>query len=406
MELVHGRHLAYCTNIHRGERWAEILSNLEEHTLAVRDRVGRQQPFAIGLRLGEAAMKDLSMPGEVSALHRWLDQHRCYVFTINGFPYGRFHGVRVKEQVYAPDWTTPERLEFTCRLFDLLSEILPPEIEGSVSTVPGSFKEFIRSEDQVQTMSLNLWRCVEHLARLRDRTGRVLHLDLEPEPLCFLETTEETISFFYRLRETFGDPKMLRDHLRVNYDACHQAVEFEEPNDSMSRLRAAGVRVGKLHLSAALKAHPRPEVRTALSAFADSVYLHQVVVRAPDGRLRRHRDLPDALATEPVLHAAANTEWRIHYHVPLHAAPVPLWSTTADHLLGLLDDLAANPDDIRHLEMETYTWDVLPPQLRARSVVEQLVAEYEWTLGRLAERGLGVRGRVDIEGHDGTVPPQ
>ena len=199
MKLPHG-HLAYCTNIHRGESWAEIFAALEQHTLAVRDRVSAGAPYAIGLRLSDTAARELSDPSVLDAFRRWLDRETCYVFTINGFPYGRFHGARVKEQVYAPDWTTDARVDYTNRLFDLLARLLPDGVAGSVSTVPASFKEFITSPEQVASMRRNLWRCVEHIAALSERTGRDLHLGLEPEPLCFLETSRETVEFFNQLR--------------------------------------------------------------------------------------------------------------------------------------------------------------------------------------------------------------
>ncbi len=393
MRLSHDWQLAYCTNIHRGETWAETLANLERHTLAVRDRVGPGRPYAIGLRLGAAAARELSAPAVLTAFQRWLEQRNSYVFTINGFPYGRFHGTRVKEQVYAPDWTTPERLEYTQLLFDLLSKLVPAGVEGSVSTVPGSFKEFIHTEGQVGAMRSNLWRCVEYVAGLSERSGRHLHLGLEPEPLCFLETSEETIRFFEALRaDRPGDARLDR-HLGVNYDACHFAIEFEEAAAALAKLQAHGIRLSKVHLSSALRVPANDASRQALSAFRDDVYFHQVVARDATGRLRRFRDLDPALASAD--HAIGAAEWRVHYHVPLHCQPAPPFATTADHVLVVLDWLAARPASCCHFEMETYTWEVLPAALQAWSVVDQVVAEYEWTLARLAERGIvPVAGRA------------
>lgn len=165
MKLSHGLHLAYCTNIHRGETWPRTFEALQKHTLAVRDRVSAGKAYAIGLRLGEPAARELAEPATLRQFRGWLDRENCYVFTINGFPYGKFHGSRVKEQVYAPDWTTSDRLNYTKLLFDLLGEIVPPGVEGSVSTVPVSFKEFIRDERQLQEAAANLWRCVEHIEK-------------------------------------------------------------------------------------------------------------------------------------------------------------------------------------------------------------------------------------------------
>jgi hypothetical protein len=388
MKLKHGLHLAYCTNIHRGESWAETLEALQRHALAVRERVCPRKPYAIGLRLSDVASRELSEPATLLAFQRWLDAHDCYVFTINGFPYGRFHGTRVKEQVYAPDWTTGERVAYTNRLFELLAQLLPAGVEGSVSTVPCSFKEFITSAEQVQAMRQNLWRCVERIAALSERTGKPLHLGLEPEPLCYLETSAETVKFFDELRaDRTNDPRLDR-HLGVNYDTCHLAVEFEEPPDVVRRFRDHGVKISKIHLSSALKVRPSPVTCEALKTFADDIYFHQVIARDANGHLQRFRDLDAVLTPHSTLATPLSDEWRIHFHIPLHAQPTAHFANTTDHIFDLLDLLGANPSLCSHFEMETYTWEVMPPPLKNRSVVDQLVGEYEWTLARLAERGL------------------
>jgi hypothetical protein len=214
-----------------------------------------------------------------------------------------------------------------------------------------------------------------------------LHLGLEPEPLCLLETSDEAVRFFAQMRQEHHDDSRLSEHLGVNYDTCHLAVEFEEPQNALGALIKNGIKLSKLHLSSALKVKPTTEVRAELGKFADDIYLHQVVARGPGATRLLYRDLPDAL-THDRSDGNGRTEWRIHFHVPLHCSPTPIFDNTTDHLLGVLDILQSNPGLCSHLEMETYTWDVLPAELKSRDVVEQLVAEYEWTLGRLAERGL------------------
>ena len=387
MQLKHGLHLAYCTNIHRGESWTQTFESLQQYALAVRDRVSKGKPYAIGLRLGADAARELSEPDTLAQFRRWLDRENCYVFTINGFPYGKFHGTRVKEQVYAPDWTTNERVEYTNLLFNLLAEIVPFGVEGSVSTVPCSFKEFITTNAQVQAMRDNLWRCVEHIERVSARSGKKLHLGLEPEPLCFLETSSETAVFFEQLREEHPGDSRLREHLGVNYDTCHLAVEFEEPADVLHRFREHDIRISKLHFSSALKVVANDSTRQALKSFCEPVYFHQVIARSADGTLTRHRDLDVAL-TSDLSPPTSPDEWRIHFHVPLHFEPSSMFGTTRDHLTGVIDALAAEPNLCSHIEMETYTWEVMPPELKNRSVVDQLVSEYDWTLGELRARGL------------------
>ncbi len=387
MQLTHGVHLAYCTNIHRGETWAETLAGLERHTLAVRRRVGGDKPYAIGLRLGDVASQELAVPATLAAFRSWLDRHNAYVFTINGFPFGRFHGGRVKEQVYAPDWSQPERLAYTERLFRILSALLPKGVSGSVSTVPVSFKAFRRTPRELQAARQNLWRCVEFLERLTRETGQDLHLGLEPEPLCHLENTPECVAFFDDLRADRPGDLRLDEHLGINYDCCHLAIEYERPQEALARLRKAGIRISKIHLSNALSVRPTPEAREALRGFADDVYFHQVIERRADGELVRYSDLDEALATPLVDGPQFEREWRIHFHIPLHATPTPVFSTTSDHLSGVLDQVQASPSLCHHFEMETYTWEVMPSGLKHRNVVDQLVGEYEWTLGRFRERG-------------------
>jgi len=392
MKLSHGLHLAYCTNIHRGETWSETFEALQEYTLAVRQRVCPGGPYAIGLRLSNRAARELSDRARLLEFQRWLAHHNCYVFTINGFPFGDFHGKRIKEQVYVPDWTAPERLAYTNLLFDLLTQLVPAGIEGSVSTVPCGSKELVTTPEELKMIRGNLWKCVEHVARLSAQTGRKLHLGLEPEPICLLETSGEVIHFFDRLRAEHPNDPRLFENLGVNYDTCHLAVEFEEPDHAIDSLLRHGIKISKIHLSSALKVQPSAESWRALAPFVEPVYLHQVVVRRSDGNRVIYRDLDDALAMErepiPVGHGeSARAEWRIHFHIPLHSPPTPLFGNTTDHLLGVLDILQKNPGLCSHLEMETYTWEVLPPELRNRDVVDQLVSEYEWTLGRLAERG-------------------
>ncbi len=391
MKISDGLHLAYCTNVHRGETWAETLAALERHTLRVRRRVAPGRPYAIGLRLGQRAAAELAQPAELLAFQRWLEKHDCYVFTINGFPYGSFHGTRVKEQVYAPDWSTPARVAYTLQLFELLVRLLPSGVSGSVSTVPASFKAFVAAEPARRpAIFANLTVCGRAIAALAARSGRDLHLGLEPEPLCEIETSGETVDFFNAWRE--GEPAVERESLLrrigVNYDCCHLAVEFESPEEALGRLAAAGLRLSKLHLSSALRVRPDAAGRAALAAFVEPVYLHQVVIG--DGRTVRRRfvDLPEALADpEP---SRPDDEWRVHFHVPLHASPGTPFTDTRDHLVGALDWLQAHRGTCEHLEMETYTWEVLPPALRV-PIEEQLVREYAWTLDALAQRGLADR---------------
>ena len=388
MRLSHGIHLAYCTNIHRGGDWPETFRSLNEHTLRVRDRVSAGKPYAIGLRLGDTASRQLGQVDELDRFREWLDKNNCYVFTINGFPYGDFHGKRIKEQVYRPDWTTHERVGYTKRLFDILAELAPADAGGSVSTVPCSFKEFITTDGQVEAMRRNLWEVIEYIDALSETSGKDLHLGLEPEPLCYLETSDEMIRFYRQLRDDRPGDDRLGRRLGINYDTCHLAVEFERAADALGSLVEEGIRISKLHFSSALKVRLGAEAFDGLAGFAEDIYFHQVVARGEGGELARYRDLPDALAAAARRESAGDIEWRIHFHVPLHCPPTALFDTTADQLQAAVGVLGTNPTLCSHIEMETYTWEVLPDEMKQRDVADQLVGEYEWTLAQLAGQGI------------------
>ena len=378
-------HLAYCTNVHPGEDWAQVRASLEGPVAEVRARVAPGRRWALGLRLsGPAAVTLAKDPAELAWLRRWLDRQDAYVFTVNAFPRGPFHGTAVKERAYRPDWREPERLDYTLGVAALLAELAPDGIEPTVSTVPVTFRAFPRDADADAAMRANLVRAREGLERIAGRTGRRVRLALEPEPLCLLGTAREAADYLGALHR--ADPAS-RDWIGVNLDACHHAVEFEGAAEALRLLRAARVPVLKVHLSAALALPPAEAALTRLAAMDEPTYLHQTFLRRRDGAIERHADIPSGVAAarrDP----AAVTEARAHFHVPLHAGELgDGLRSTAPELGPLLDALVADPAACDQLEIETYTWAVLPPALRAATVADQVVREYEWTLAELARRG-------------------
>jgi sugar phosphate isomerase/epimerase len=389
-------HLTYCTNIHPGETWPEVLAALERHVPEVKRRVASDRPFGVGLRLAAAAAEALSEPAALEQLKTLLSNNDCYVFTINGFPYGPFHGRPVKEQVYQPDWRYEERIAYSNRLGDILAKLLPddPGLQGSVSTVPGTFKPLAEEPGVIEHIARNLIRHAAHLMDIKERTGRTIALALEPEPHCFLETIEETVRFFEQhlfsagaidqLIELSGLPRStaesaLRRHLGVCYDVCHAAVEFEDAAGSLEALQAAGIEVPKLQLSAALRIpEVGPQTADQLRPFDEPVYLHQVVQRR-DGQLIRHLDLPGALAT---IDQSTGAEWRVHFHVPIFLSELKDFSTTQAFLREILS-LHRDQPISQHLEVETYTWDVLPERYRQVDVATAIARELSWVSEQL-----------------------
>ncbi len=398
-------HLTYCLNIHPGETWAENLTAIRDYATAVKARVAPDRPFGLGLRLSRAAAETLRAPAERRRLREELAERGLYAFTINGFPYGRFHGARVKEQVYAPDWRTAERLEYTCLLADILADLLPDGVSGSISTLPGSFKPWIQNTADVQSMARQLAAGAKYLAGLREQTGREVHVGLEPEPFCWLEATDEVIRFFEGPLAAAcagaAEHEQVRRHLGVCLDTCHAALQFESPLAALRRYGAAGLRVSKIQLSAALEVAvergarmSRPpeeqergtgrscpqELAQALAAFCEPVYLHQTRARLADGGQLAWTDLPEAL---PALAQRGDVERvRVHYHVPLFwTGGAPLRSTAPELTAEFFRAACAATE---HLEIETYTFDVLPAELRAGGVVDSVACEFDWVRHRLA----------------------
>lgn len=389
-------HLTYCTNIHAGESWDEVRESLEAHLPRIKAAVAPNVPLGLGLRLSAIAAQALSEPTAFEQLRTFLSRHDLYVFTINAFPYGPFHGTRVKEDVYQPDWLTPERLTYSDQSAEILARLLPDGMTGSVSTVPGTFKAVAaRQPDAPRVMADNMARHAAMLVRLQRRTGREVVLALEPEPCCFLETVEETLAFFRDhlhadasaaiVAEMAGlslaeAHNALQRHIGLCYDICHGAVEFEDPADAFARLSAAGIRIAKLQLSSALRVPAvGADTEKSLAAFDDGVYLHQVVQRR-NGVITRHVDLAPAFAA---LHSGgAGGEWRVHCHVPVFLEVAGKFHSTQPTLRAALACTKAafvSP----HLEVETYTWDVLPPELRQGSRADAIAREMNWVIEEL-----------------------
>jgi sugar phosphate isomerase/epimerase len=378
--------LTYCLNVHPGETWAENFSSLRTTVLAVRDLVSPSAPFGLGLRLSAAAATTLSSPAHLAELTHFLASENLYVFTINGFPYGRFHGAPVKENVYAPDWRSPQRRDYTNQLATILSNLIPEGQTGTISTVPCSWKHWIKSPSDLDLILDHLTDSVAHCAAIAERQGRDILLALEPEPGCLLETTSETIDFFNTRLFIRGAARLgakvrsaepanvIRHHLGVCLDTCHAALQFEDPADCLRRYEADGIRVPKIQISSALRSDNSPAALEALRPYAEPVYLHQVKARTPSGEILSWTDLPHALAELP---ATSAEEVRIHFHVPLHFTSAgPLNSTASLLTPEFLTRISRDP--LNHLEIETYTWDVLPAYLRSTSIEQSIAAEFHW----------------------------
>ena len=393
--------LTYCTNIHAGESWADHFAALKQNIPVIKKRISPGASFGIGLRLSNQASLELGKQETLQNFKHWLKDEDCFVFTMNGFPYGGFHRTKVKDQVHAPDWTTSDRVSYTIRLFNILSELLPAGMEGGISTSPLSYKYWKTGGQQhnvIESATKNVLQVIEHLIGIRHTTGTHLHLDIEPEPDGLLGNGPEFFDWNEQYLMPIGkdylakqlgyteeqSAEAIRDHLQLCYDVCHFAVGYEDHAAVVRKIRERKIRVGKIQISAALKAampmeqSKREPVIHAFQQFNESTYLHQVVARQKDGSFRQYPDLPEALAD------AANpstTEWRSHFHVPLFIHDYGLLQSTQTDIKEVLA-LHADKRFTNHLEVETYTWEVLPDAMKLPQS-ESIIREMEWVMNFL-----------------------
>ncbi len=385
--------LAYGMNVHPGGGVDALEAAIASTVTPLRDRLGVEGTMGLAIRLDAEAVFELHEDEDRRRLLRdLLASEDLFAFTGNAFVAGDFHDVRgVKAEVYRPTWATQARVAYTIAFADVLADLAPAGSSLSLSTAPGSFRPFREAPGFDDRAAANLVRVGAHLTRLHEKTGVHVVLGLEPEPLCTIETTAEAIEFFRGPLARASDAgPVARSHLGVCYDVCHQAVEFEDPVANLEALSRAGVAVAKLQASCALELPDGadPVGRAVLARFDEPRWLHQTVARLRDGTVIRAKDLPDALTGERAAEfRAADGPWRVHFHVPVHqpTAIPPLRTTRAD--LERTLRVVATGTTTAHVEIETYTWDALPSEVRAGTLVESLARELEWTRAVLLDAG-------------------
>jgi hypothetical protein len=400
MDLGNGYgHLTYSTLVHPGDTWAEMRASLETYVPEVKARFSPDAPMGVSLRISNASAERLmDDPAERAWVKKFLDDNDLYVYTVNAFPFGPFKGEVVKERVYEPDWTTEERTRYTMNVATILTEITGPEVEPTIQSAPLAFRPKVADDHYIAEFTDNLLRVVAFLMDLEKTTGRRVKLALEPEPYCFLESIEETVEYFEahvytlaaatRVAELSGQPLAevfggLRRHLGVVFDICHQSVEFEDITEDLHLLMNAGIPIFKLQEAAALLVREvTPEIVAELRKYTGTIYLSQTTERR-DGVLTRFLNLEDAIAAWEV--DPGPREWRTHFHVPVFLKDLGPFQTTRS---GIDDALAvhARTPLSTHLEIETYTWDVLPDHLKTGDITEYVVRELEYVRDELGRQ--------------------
>lgn len=384
--------VSYCANVHPALTLAGVLKNIDEYAAPLQRQVG--QPIAVGLWLPDPVVWELRRDRRnLDALVAKLAEHQLTCYTLNAFPFGNFHAERVKEQVYLPDWAEATRAQYTIDAAIVLADIMegldaPEATSGSLSTSPLAFAPLHPVDAGNERYFRGLFAAAQSLAAIQARTGRVIRLAIEPEPCCLLQTTAETLTFFEQLQDAAdragaATAAACRDHLGVCLDVCHQAVEFEDLAESVAQLDAAGVPLVKVHITCALELREpaNPAARAELAHYIEPRYLHQTFARHPDGRRLHQLDLDQALTKTPATEWLECPTWRVHFHVPVNATQIGLLHTTRPDLeraLAAVAQLKQTP----HLEVETYTWAVLPGGDRPADfrLVDGLAAEMQSTL--------------------------
>ncbi|NNL01178.1 MAG: metabolite traffic protein EboE [Eudoraea sp.] len=390
-------HLTYCTNIHPGQDWASTFQSIVDYLPVIKKNISKEQAFGIGLRLSNKASEELAMNDNLPQFKSWLIKNGLYVFTMNGFPYGNFHDEVVKDKVHEPDWTTRDRVNYTIRLFEQLAFLLPERISGGISTSPISYKHWHASaEDKKDVMekgAMHLAELILKLHELEESTSKYLHIDIEPEPDGMLENTEDVLTFYNKFllpiakkelikKLNVGEEKAKNLVLRyctLCYDICHFSLAYEEPVYTFEKLDNAGIKIGKIQVSAALKAKfnslHKDKIWETLGQFDEPTYLHQVTVNSNEG-VKTYNDLPIVLKNKPDVE-----ELRAHFHVPIFLESFEELYSTQDHILKVIAILKQHLIS-EHLEVETYTWDVLPSYLK-KDLSESIIREMNWLIDKL-----------------------
>ena len=397
MDLSNGYgNLTYSTLVHPGDTWEDMKASLQQYVPEVKKRISPDKPFGVSLRLANSSVETLmAQPQERAWLKKFLTDNDLYIFTINAFPYGPFKNVVVKENVYEPDWTTDQRTKYTMNIADILAEVTREVDEPTIQTAPLAYRPKVTDQAYQDKFNENIYRVIAHLMNLEKRTGRRIKLAVEPEPYCFLETIPETVEWFQRkiysliaaqqiskisgnpLSEVFG---AVRRYLGVVLDICHQSVEFEDITGDIELLSQAGIPIFKLQEAAALRVdNVTPEIVEELKKYTGTIYLSQTT-ELRNGVITRFLNLEDAIAAwekDP-----GPREWRTHFHVPVFIDSLGPFKTTRSGIDDALRVHAKTPLS-NHLEIETYTWDVLPAHLKTGDITEYVVRELEYVRDEL-----------------------
>jgi hypothetical protein len=379
--------LGYCSNIHPGENWKEHFEELKNNLPKVKAQVCPKQAFGFGLRIAYQASIDLlSVPAYIDELKNWLNTENLFVFTLNGFPFGGFHHSKVKDEVHRPDWTTKDRLEYTKRLAEILVQILPETLEtAGISTSPLSYKFWWNKNEMPEVFRISTNHIVElalFLNTLKKKTGKSIHLDIEPEPDGLLGNHREFMDWYEHvlLQNHPEYTDILKEHIQICFDVCHYAISYDPIEETLDELKSKGIGVGKIQISSALKVdlskHFEEQMDT-LKQYKEPIYLHQVRALNRSNEIIEYSDLDEAFEhiNDQIKEA------RVHFHVPIFIENYENIGSTQSEIVKSLTYQKLN-SITKQLEIETYTWGVLPSEFQ-KPIEESVAREVQWVLDHI-----------------------
>ncbi|MGB1926164.1 MAG: metabolite traffic protein EboE [Rubripirellula sp.] len=387
--------IGYCTNVHAGVDLKSIKENLEHYAVAVRD-AGDADELGVGLWIPAAAARELA--ADAGDFSDFLHQRKLNAFTINGFPFDNFHQEVVKHTVYQPTWAETSRLDYTCQLADILADLLKAQPEdqiGSISTLPLGWPTELGSAAALDRCGENFRKLAVYLRQIESACGRRIMVAIEPEPGCQLDTTDDVIDWF----ETQLPDPIHRRHLSVCHDVCHSAVMMESQSEVLSRLAGAGIAVGKVQVSSAVKVRwdqmsvaRQQEAISQLAEFGEDKYLHQTGRRFGNNEFALTEDLPTLVrdVVNRVINLESESQWVVHFHVPIFLERFGHLETSQEDVLECLRFLSTSkscPEFTGHLEIETYAWTVLPEAMRKRGLAADIAKEISWLNAVISKLG-------------------
>jgi hypothetical protein len=371
--------LSYCLNAFDfTSDWKYTLTEIDRCFNTVREMSGfsSDKMTGLGFWTSEFFLELMRDPDNFRYLQEFLEKRNYYISTVNAFPYGVFHNQPVKDKVYMPNWLNEKRVDFTIKAAEFLEKFLPDGGSGSISTLPGAYRRHIRdyNGDSLRLIARNLEKTAEYLAYLYEKTGKKIRLGIEMEPDCIWETPDEFAGFYkkYMLPNRYS-----REYIGVCYDTCHQELIENGPGAGLEILERYEIPVVKIQLSAALQIQNGAKFAD-IKEFDEPVYLHQTrIFNEKNGTIcETFSDIPELRS-----YSGDDVTLKCHFHLPLFwDSDNTSFKSARKELLAVIRYIKANPGFCRDLEIETYTYSVLPDCVDFRSIGSAVSKEYDWVV--------------------------